>query len=154
MKLDTFTETKELYTEEFIDYLSESLRGKLLSNKIEKLIKKLEEKRIAIPHDDWLDVKEIIDLLRDELLVKVKAAEKDLERGNINGKQFIYRIRKYRQRALQVKKFLQEKKILSKFDFTTLAYIGLSAMWIPSAITSVPAFLEMINKGTGVPAQP
>jgi hypothetical protein len=143
MKLEELTEDKELYNEEYLRLLTEVRGSQRLSRKIEKLIHKLEEKKIAIPGTDWPDIKKVIDILHDELLGKIKSVESDYEKGNINARQVAYKIRRYRKRALQVKKVLQEKKILDKTDWQFLVYAGLGLMWLPSAITSVPDFIRM-----------
>ena len=143
MRLEEFTEDKEVYTEEYLTLLTEVRGSTRLSKKIERLIHKLEEKKIAIPGTDWPDIKKVIDILKDELLGKIKSVEHDYEKGNINSRQVAYKIRKYRKRALQVKKVLQDKKILSKLDWQFLIYAGLGLMWLPSAATTVPDFLKL-----------
>jgi hypothetical protein len=145
MKLEEFTEDKELYNEDYLRLLTEVRGSQRLSKKIEKLIHKLEEKKIAIPGTDWPDIKKVIDVLHDELLGKIKTVEKDYEKGNINARQVAYKIRKYRRRALQVKRVLQDKKILNKTDWQFLVYAGLGLMWLPSAITSGPDFIKLFG---------
>jgi hypothetical protein len=145
MKLNEFAHNKELYSEEYLEFLTEVAGSHRLSKKIERLIKKLQEKKITLPSDDRPDVNKVISILQDELLGKVKDVEKEYERGNLNIKQVAYKLKKYKGRALQVKKFLQEKKILNKFDWTNLIYLGLSLMWLPSAITAIPGFVQMFK---------
>lgn len=144
MKIDEFVEKKELYSEAYLQLITEVAGSHKLSKKIEKLIKKLEEKKISIPGNELPDLRKIIDILKDEILKKIKFVEKEYERGNLNARQVAYKIKKYKGRALQVKKFLQEKKILSKFDWRYLIDLGLGLMWIPVALPSIESFIQSI----------
>jgi hypothetical protein len=145
MNIKEFNESKKLYNEEYLQLLSEVAGSHRLSKKIEKLIHKINEKKVSIPSDDWPDLKKVIDFLKNDLLGKIKSIEKEYEKGNLNAKQVAYRLKKYRGRALQVKKVLQEKKILNKFDWQNLIYLGLSLLWIPSALAAVPGFVQMFG---------
>ena len=145
MKLEKFVETKEIFTEEYLTLITEVAGSHRLSKKIEKLIEKLEEKKITLPSSDLPDLNKVIKILHDELLKKIKFLEREFEKGNLNSRQVAFKLKRYKGRALQVKKFLQDKKILNKFDWQFLVYAGLGLMWLPSAITSVPEFTKMLG---------
>ena len=145
MKLEKFVETGEMHTDEYLDFLLEVAGSHRLSKKIEKLIEKLEDKKITLPSSDLPDLNKVIKILHDELLKKIKFLEREYEKGNLNARQIAFKLKRYKSRALQVKKFLQDKKILNKFDWQFLVYAGLGLMWLPSAITSVPQFTEMLG---------
>ena len=151
MKAKDFIKTKELYSEEYLALINEVAGSHRLSKKIEKLIHKINEKKISIPADDRPDLNKVIKILQNELLEKIKFVEKEFDRGNLNAKQVAFKLKKYKGRALQVKKFLQEKKILSKFDWQNLVYLGLSLMWIPSAVSSIPGFMQMFGAPPSAP---
>ena len=145
MKLEKFVVEKDFYTEEYLNLLIEVAGSHRLSKKIEKLIEKLESKKITLPSSDLPDLNKVVKILHDELLKKIKFLEREFEKGNLNARQVAFKLKRYKGRALQVKKFLQDKKILNKFDWQFLVYAGLGLMWLPSAITSVPQFTEMLG---------
>lgn len=146
MQLNEFIENKGYLTEEFITLVLNEVAGThRLSRKIEKLIEKLEDKKITLPSNDLPDLHKVIRILQGELLKKIKFLEREYEKGNLNARQVAYKLRRYKNRALQVKKFLQEKKILSKIDWQFLVYAGLGLMWLPSAVASVPEFTKLLG---------
>ena len=56
MKLEKFVETGEMHTDEYLDFLLEVAGSHRLSKKIEKLIEKLESKKITLPSSDLPDL--------------------------------------------------------------------------------------------------
>jgi hypothetical protein len=151
MKLEKFVDTKDFYTEEFLNLITEVAGSHRLSKKIEKLIEKLESKKITLPSSDLPDLNKVVKILHDELLKKIKFLEREFEKGNLNARQVAFKLKRYKGRALQVKKFLQDKKILNKFDWQFLVYAGLGLMWLPSAVTSIPSFIEMLGPKPAIP---
>jgi hypothetical protein len=145
MKLNEFVEKKNMFSEEYLQLISEVAGSHRLSSKIERLIEKLEDKKITMPSSDLPDLNKVIKILEDEILKKIRFLEREYEKGNINSRQVAFKLKRYKTRALQVKKFLQEKKILNKIDWQFLVYAGLGLMWLPSAITSGVDFAKMMG---------
>ena len=112
------------------EQLDEGLTHFKLSDKIRKLLSLVQAKAFHIPGEDKTKVERTIDLLK-EILERVKKIENSYERGNITRRQALAQLRTMKIKALEVKKYLQDKHVLEKTDWRFLISTGLSLIWLP-----------------------
>ena len=148
MKLE-IKETKEtMNLQEFLleNYLEleEGIKYHKLSDKIKKLLEILDSKRFIKSSEDDKNALDKAELALREMLPEVKRTEAAYERGNINRRQALERIRKFRIKSLAVKKYLEDKKVLSKIDWKFLISTGLSIIFLPLVFARTQGLIDVI----------
>ena len=148
MKLE-IKETKEtMNLQEFLleNYLEldEGIKYHKLSDKIKKLLEILDSKRFIKSSEDDKNALDKAELALREMLPEVKRMELAYERGNITKRQALERIRKFRTKSLAVKKYLEDKKVLSKVDWKFLISTGLSIIFLPLVFARTQGLIDVI----------
>jgi hypothetical protein len=118
---------------EFIQ-LDEGLKHFKLSDKLEKLVEKLQDKKFIRSDPDDMNALDKALLALKEIIVGVKEVEKDFANGKIGKGVAVSRLKRFKGKATAVKRYLQQKKVLNKTDWKFLVSTGLSLVWIPLAI--------------------
>jgi predicted nucleotide-binding protein (sugar kinase/HSP70/actin superfamily) len=139
------------------DYICELLsKYKILerfrySKKIQNLIDKLEDKKFEFPHEKKTKketgkltiIGEAIKLLKDDFLKPIKKIEDNFDKGKIEIKQAVKKIKELKKRLepkrKELVKFLQKTEILPKADWRWLIN---TAVFLPMAFSGIKSMIN------------
>lgn len=145
--------TKAMNIQEFLlenSQLEEGLIHSKLSDKIEKLLEKLDEKKFLRSSPEDKNALDKAEEALKEMLPEVKKIEKSFEKGNMSRRQALLTLRKFKGKSLAVKKYLQEKRVLSKIDWKFLISTGLSLIWIPLTVWRARDLMNILFPVKGI----
>jgi len=125
------------------EQLCEGLKYFKYSKKLKRLVKKLEEKIFHLPGEKKqakkTQLEEIINTLKDDILVPVEELEKKFAKGRVSRSYATKKIKAIQPKVKEIVKFLKERNVLSSFDWKWLIS---SALFVPMAASGIVALIK------------
>ena len=125
------------------EQLLEGLKKFKLSTRLEKLLDKVKNKFISLPGKEKTDAEQVIEMLDNEILPKVKKIEKKYADGSMSRYEAVREMKRLKPKVASIKKILKADKILPDRDWMGIISF---LMWIPLAVAG-RSLVDLIKPG-------